>query len=143
MDKKIKSIANNASKLELFSRKQVVNAIKVRFDDDVNSEDVRAYVLGIGFSCEEFKNLSHEDLEIQVKSKKGYCSTWAVFNALAKYARDNKLQEKRAKEEAEKAKAIEEAEKAEIARQQRAKELRNAQRREKRAQNKQNKQNSK
>lgn len=133
--KTIKSISNNASKLELFSKKQVLNAVKNSFDADTAEENTRAYILQIGYTADEFKNLTWQDLDayIIVKNKQGFCSTWAMHNALRKYADTNKLPEKRAAEKAAAEEAAKLAEAAEKLKEQERKELRNAARREQRA----------
>lgn len=118
----LKCLANDAAKSEMFSLKQATAAVKNAYDMDKERKDTRAYVEGLGFSANLFKSMKWEDLKEYATTKSGRFSTWAVLNALAKYAQANdikgeqaaKAQRKAEREAAREAKnRIEQARKAE------------------------------
>lgn len=82
-----KCLANDAAKIEQFSKKQCLNMVKIAFDNDAETKDARAYILGLGFTAGQFKQLTWQDLDIYIETKNpAKCSTWAVLNGLRKYS---------------------------------------------------------
>jgi hypothetical protein len=82
----LKCLANDAAKAEMFSLKQATAAVKNAYDQDKERKDTRAYIEQLGFSANVFKSLQWQDLQDYATTKSGRFSTWAVLNALAKYA---------------------------------------------------------
>lgn len=114
----LKCLANDAAKAEMFSLKQATAAVKNAYDQDKERKDTRAYVESLGFSANVFKSLQWQDLQEYATTKSGRFSTWAVLNALAKYATAKDIKgEQAAKEQrkAEKAAAKQAAERMKAA----------------------------
>lgn len=86
----LKSLANNESKAEMFSKKTALSAIKSAYD--VKESSCRAYISDLGFSANVFKSLTVEMLDEHItETKSGRYSTYGIFNAIAKYAKANKI----------------------------------------------------
>ena len=78
----LKCLANDAAKAEMFSLKGATNAVKNAYDADKERKDTRAYIEGLGYSAQMFKQLNWQDLQQYATTKSGRFSTWAVLNAL-------------------------------------------------------------
>lgn len=102
----LKCLANDVAKVEMFSLKQALAAVKNTYDLDKDKKDVRAYVESLGFSANTFKAIRWENLRYYVTTKSGRFSTWAVLNALAKYASMRDLKGEQAAKEQRKADRI-------------------------------------
>lgn len=86
----LKSLANNESKMEMFSKKTALTAIKSAYD--VKEGNCRAYINSLGFSANVFKSLTVEMLDEHIaETKSGRYSTYGIFNAISKYAKTNKI----------------------------------------------------
>lgn len=86
----LKSLANNESKAEMFSKKTALTAIKSAYD--VKEGNCRAYINSLGFSANVFKSLTVEMLDEHIaETKSGRYSTYGIFNAIAKYAKANNI----------------------------------------------------
>lgn len=86
----LKSLANNESKAEMFSKKTALTAIKSAYD--VKEGNCRAYINSLGFSANVFKSLTVEMLDEYIaETKSGRYSTYGIFNAISKYAQVNKI----------------------------------------------------
>jgi hypothetical protein len=86
----LKSLANNESKAEMFSKKTALTAIKSAYD--VKEGNCRAYINSLGFSANVFKSLTIEMLDEYIaETKSGRYSTYGIFNAISKYAQANKI----------------------------------------------------
>lgn len=105
--KSAKSLANDESKREMFSKESALRAVKTAFD--IPESETRKYILSLSFSPNLFKSLKSEDLD--TKSKSGIrFSTWETLNACKRYSELHDLSgEKAAKEQrkAERAAAAE------------------------------------
>lgn len=99
----LKCLANDAAKAEMFSLKQATAAVKNAYDMDKERKDTRAYVESLGFSANTFKALQWNDLQEYATTKSGRFSTWAVLNALAKYASAKDIKGEQAAKEQRKA----------------------------------------
>lgn len=100
----LKSLANQASKMEMFSLKSALNAVKNAFDADSERKETRAYIEGLGFGAQNFKKLDWQVLvEFTQCGKTGKYCTWYVLGGLKKFAEAYGILEK--KEEAAKVKA--------------------------------------
>ena len=99
----LKCLANDAAKAEMFSLKQATAAVKNAYDQDKERKDTRAYVESLGFSANAFKSLQWQDLQEYATTKSGRFSTWAVLNALAKYATAKDIKGEQAAKEQRKA----------------------------------------
>lgn len=86
----LKSLANAESKQEMFSKKTALTAIKSTYD--VKESNCRAYINELGFSANVFKSLTVEMLDEYIaETKSGRYSTFGIYNAIAKYAKVNKI----------------------------------------------------
>lgn len=101
--KSLKCLANDAAKAEMFSLKQATAAVKNAYDQDKEKKDTRAYVESLGFSANVFKSLQWQDLQDYATTKSGRFSTWAVLNALSKYATAKDIKGEQAAKEQRKA----------------------------------------
>lgn len=99
----LKCLANDAAKAEMFSLKQATAAVKNAYDQDKERKDTRAYVESLGFSANVFKSLQWQDLQEYATTKSGRFSTWAVLNALTKYATAKDIKGEQAAKEQRKA----------------------------------------
>lgn len=99
----LKCLANDAARAEMFSLKQATAAVKNAYDLDKDKKDTRAYIEQLGFSANMFKSLQWQDLQDYATTKSGRFSTWAVLNALAKYATAKDIKGEQAAKEQRKA----------------------------------------
>lgn len=104
--KSLKCLANDAAKAEMFSLKQATAAVKNAYDLDKEKKDTRAYIESLGFSANVFKALTWQSIEPFATTKSGRFSTWAVLNALSKYAQENDIKGEKAAKEQRKAERI-------------------------------------
>lgn len=80
-----KCLCNASAKMEMFSLKQALAAVKNAYD--AKAEGVREYITDtLGIKAKALKDAKWEDLqEYCVAGKTGRYSTWAVLNALPKW----------------------------------------------------------
>lgn len=92
-----KVLCNASAKMEMFSLKQALAAVKNAYD--AKAEGVREYITDtLGIGAKRLKDLQWTDLQEYAKAgKTGRYSTWGVLNALPKwYAVVGAEQEKKA-----------------------------------------------
>ena len=105
----LKCLANDESKLEMFSKPRALAAVKTMFDN--KDSNTRKYLIGLCFSANLLKSLSADDIDTKSKSGVKF-STWETLNALKRYAEAHDLSGEQAKKQAAREEAARKAEAA-------------------------------